>query len=102
MITDQKTSSEKVQQRENPNKIVCPHRLTFAYSNDEEMLVEAQQLAMVCSGETLSDFAGVEGHTFGGLRGRSYFVLLTGSLLESWSYVCRAIDQNESIGAPVV
>jgi hypothetical protein len=36
MITQQKSAGGKAQRRENPNKVACPHRLTFAFSNDEE------------------------------------------------------------------
>ena len=71
MITQQKSSSGKEQRRENPNKVACPHRLTFAFSNDDEVLIQAQHLVMVCSGETLSDFAGEEGRVCGCLRCRS-------------------------------
>ena len=102
MISDQKSSSGKAQRRENPNKVACPHRLSFAYSNDEEMLIEAQHLAMVCSGETLSDFAGEEGRLFGGLRGRSDFVLVTKSLQEHWTDVSLAVERSENIGAPAI
>ena len=102
MISDQKSSSGKAQRRENPNKVACPHRLSFAYSNDEEMLIEAHHLAMVCSGETLSDFAGEEGRLFGGLRGRSDFVLVTKSLQEHWTDVSLAVERSENIGAPAI
>ena len=102
MITDQKSSTGRAQRRENPNRVACPHRLSFAYSNDEEMLIEAQHLAMVCSGETLSDFAGEEGRLFGGLRGRSDFVLVTKSLHEHWTDVSLAVERSENIGAPAI
>ncbi len=49
LITQQKSASGKAQRRENPNRVACPHRLTCAFSNDDEVLVESQHLVMVCS-----------------------------------------------------
>ncbi len=58
MIAQQKTAGSKAQRRENPNRVACPHRLTLAFCNDDDEPIEAQHLVMVCSGETLSEFAG--------------------------------------------
>ncbi len=81
MITQQKSADGKAQRRENPNRVACPHRLTFAFSNDEEVPVEA--LHLVCAGETLSDFAGADGRVFGGLRGRAEYELMIKELREA-------------------
>ncbi len=41
MISHQKAPGGKAQRRENPTNVAFPHRLTFAYSNNEELHVEA-------------------------------------------------------------
>jgi hypothetical protein len=85
MIDNQKSATGKAQRRENPNRVACPHRLTFAWSNDEEVPVEAQHLVMVLAGETLSDFAGEDGRVFGGLRARAEYELMVKELREAWA-----------------
>ncbi len=104
IITQQKSASGKAQLRENPNRVACPHRLTFAFSNDEEVPVEALHLVMVCAGETLFDFAGEDGRVFGGLRGRAEyeFLTVTKELRGAWDYLIGAVDSNENVGAPTI
>jgi hypothetical protein len=102
MITQQKSAGGKAQRRENPSKVACPHRLTFAFSNDEEVSIEALHLIMVCAGETLSDFGGADGRVFGGLRARAAYELLIKELREAWANLIGAVDRNENVGAPTI
>ena len=102
MIDHQKTATGKAQRRENPNRVACPHRLTFAWSNDEEVPVEAQHLVMVLAGETLSDFAGEDGRVFGGLRARAEYELMVTELRLAWANLTGAVDRNENVGAPTI
>jgi hypothetical protein len=102
MIDQQKSASGKAQRRENPNRVACPHRLTFAWSNDEEVPVEALHLVMVLAGETLSDFAGEDGRVFGGLRARAEYELMIKELREAWANLTGAVDRNENVGAPTI
>jgi hypothetical protein len=92
----------KSQRRENPAKVAFPHRLTFAYSNDAEQLIEAQHLVMMCAGESLSDFSGSDGSAFGDRRGRANYVLLVNELRDAWSNLTGAVERNENVGAPTV
>ena len=102
MIDQQSTASGKAQRRENPNRVACPHRLTFAWSNDDEVPVEAQHLVMVLAGETLSDFAGEDGRSFGGLRARAEYGLMIKELGDAWANLIGAVDRNENVGAPTI
>jgi hypothetical protein len=58
MISQQRSAGGRAQRQENPNRVACPHRLTFAFSNDDLVAIKALHLVMVCPGETLFDFAG--------------------------------------------
>jgi len=102
MISSQDSSVGKSQRRENPAKVAFPHRLTFAYSNDAEQLIEAQHLVMMCAGESLSDFSGSDGSAFGDRRGRANYVLLVNELRDAWSNLTGAVERNENVGAPTV
>jgi hypothetical protein len=102
MISQQRSASGRAQRRENPNRVACPHRLTFAYSNDDELAIEASHLVMVCSGELLSNFAGEAGREFGGLRARADYTFMVSAFRTAWSDLTGAIDRNENIGAPAV
>jgi hypothetical protein len=102
MISNQKSSEGKSQRRENPARVAFPHRLTFAYSNDAEQLIEAQHLVLMCAGESLSDFSGADGSAFGDRRGRANYMLLVSELREAWSNLAGAVERNENVGAPTV
>jgi hypothetical protein len=102
MISQQRSASGRAQLRENPNRVACPHRLTFAYSNDDELAIEASHLVMVCSSETPSDFARESGREFGGLRARADKTFMISALRTAWSDLTWAVDRNENIGAPAV
>jgi hypothetical protein len=102
MISSQKASGGKAQRRENPSRVAFPHRLTFAYSNDAEQLIEAQHLVLMCAGESLSDFSGADGSAFGDRRGRTNYMLLVSELRDAWSNLAGAIERNENVGAPTV
>jgi hypothetical protein len=80
MISQQQSASGRAQRQENPNRVACPHRLTFAYSNDDELAIEASHLIMVWSGENLSDFAGESG--------RELVACTLGQITTSWSLPC--------------
>jgi hypothetical protein len=102
MIAQQRSASGRAQRRENPNRVACPHRLTFAYSNDDELTLEASHLVMVCSGESLSDFTGEAGRAFGGLRARADYTFMTSALRAAWADLTGAVGRDENIGAPAV
>ncbi len=60
---------------------------------------------MVCSGETLSDFAGEgreAGREFCGRSARADYTFMVSALRTAWSDLTGAIDRNENIGAPAV
>ncbi len=99
MISQQRSASGRAQRRENPTRVACPHGLTFAYSNDDELVIEAQHLVMVCSSETLSDFACESCREFSGLRALVYCTFMVSALRTAWSDLTCAIDRNENIGA---
>ena len=102
MIAQQLSASGRAQRRENPNRVACPHRLTFAYSNDDELTLEASHLVMVCSGESLSDFTGEAGRAFGGLRARADYTFMTSALRAAWADLTGAVTRDENIGAPAI
>jgi hypothetical protein len=101
-ISQQRSSSGHAQRRENPNRVACPHRLSFPYSNDNALAIEASHLVMVCSGETLSEFAEESGREFGCLRARADYTLMISALRTAWSDLTGAMDRNENIGTPAV
>jgi hypothetical protein len=70
MITKQASRKSRSSRREDPNLVACPHRLTFAWSGDACVGLEAQHLALVCSCENLSDWAGSAGRVLGGAIAR--------------------------------
>ncbi len=57
---------------------------------------------MMCAGESLPDFSGTDGRTFGNRRGRSNYMLLVTKLRDAWSNLAGAVDRNENVGAPTV
>ncbi len=61
MITKQALRRNRSSRREDPNLVACPHRLTFAWSGDSGVDLEAKHLAMVCTCENLSEWAGSAG-----------------------------------------
>jgi hypothetical protein len=73
MIEKQKKLSKRGSRRENLTAVACPHRLTFAFGDDDTLDLDAAHLAMVCSGERLSDWAGREGQRASGAQGRAEY-----------------------------
>jgi hypothetical protein len=99
MITKQASRKSRSSRREDPNLVACPHRLTFAWSGDDCVGLEAQHLAMVCSCENLSDWAGPAGRLLGGAIGRSAYQHVQSELHEAWSSLTAQVARSEHVGA---
>lgn len=99
MITKQALRKDRSSRREDPNLVACPHRLTFAWSGDGGVDLEAKHLAMVCTCESLSDWAGAAGRTLGGSVARSAYQHVQTELLEAWSGITDQVARNEHVGA---
>jgi hypothetical protein len=99
MITKQANRRDRSSRREDPNLVACPHRLTFAWSGDCNVDLEAKHLAMVCTCECMSDWAGAAGRTLGGSTGRSAYQHVQTELLEAWSGIAEQVARNEHVGA---
>ena len=102
MIDKQHDPRHRGTRRENPTNVACPHRLSFAYSDDETLDMDALHLALVCPGEKLSDWAVGDCRHTEGTRGRAEYQRLLGELREAWLPVCDSIARDHQIGAPAV
>jgi hypothetical protein len=102
MIQKQVPRRDRSSRREDPNSVACPHRLTFAWSGDDGVGLEAQHLAMVCTCENLSDWSGQAGRGVGGSSARSAFIALQTELRDAWLSLRGQIARDEHVGAPVI
>ena len=102
MIRKQVSRRDRPSRREDPNLVACPHRLSFAWSDDAGVGLEAQHLAMVCTCENLSDWSGQTGRAVGGSTARSVFLALQTELREAWLSLRGQIARDEHVGAPVI
>ena len=102
MIEKQKRLSKRSSRRENLTSVACPHRLSFAFGDDESLDLDATHLAMVCAGERLSDWAGRDGQRAAGAQGRAEYQRLLDELRKAWFPVLAALDANQHIGAPAI
>jgi hypothetical protein len=101
MITKQTKGKPSDSRREDPTNVAFPHRLKFAFSPDDSLEFDADNLRFACAGERLSDWAGTEGRALGGHYARSVFQQLLTELADAWGKVSGAIQRGEHIGAPV-
>jgi hypothetical protein len=99
MITKQALRKNRSSRREDPNLVACPHRLTFAWSGDSCVDLEAKHLAMVCTCENLSDWAGSSGRALGGAIGGSAYQHVQTELHDAWSGLTAQIARNEHVSA---
>jgi hypothetical protein len=102
MIRKQASRRDRSSRREDPNSVACPHRLTFAWSGDAGVALEAQHLAMVCTCESLSDWSGLAGRALGGSTARSVFLALQAELRDAWLSLRGQLARDEHVGAPVI
>jgi hypothetical protein len=100
LVKGQRRERHRGQRRENPVLVACPHRLSFAFSNDGAVALEAQHLAMVCAGENFSDWAGDDGPKFGGSRGKAEYEFMLKELRTSWDLLSQAVELRQHVGAP--
>ena len=99
MITKQANRKDRSSRREDPNLVACPHRLTFAWSGEYCVDLEAKHLAMVCTCESISDWAGGAGRTLGGSTARAAYLQVHTELLEAWTGITEQVARNEHVGA---
>ncbi len=102
MISKQESKRARASRREDPNSVVCQHRLTFAWSGDSSLDLEAKHLAMVCTCETLSDWAGPAGRQLGVAAGRTAYVHLREELNTAWLSLSAQVSRCEHVGAPAI
>ena len=100
MIKHQIPERGRENRRENPLRIACPHRLTFAFDRESAIDLEAEHLVLVCAGEGLSDWAGDDAKLFGGPRGKLEYEYATRDLRSAWSALVTALDHDQHLGAP--
>ncbi len=79
-----------------------PNRLSFAFSNDKSLPLDAEHLRMVCAGEKLSDWAEQEGRTLGGQAASAAFKTLLQELSSAWETVSTAAYRLEHVGDPAI
>jgi hypothetical protein len=99
MIIKQASRKNRSSRREDPNLVACPHRPTFAWSGDSCVDLEAKHLAMVCTCENLSDWAGQSGRSLGGSAGRAAYAHVQSELHDAWSALTAQVARNEHVGA---
>ncbi len=97
MISKQACRRTRAFRREDPNSVACPHRLTFAWSGDSCLDLEAKNLAMVCTCENLSDWAGPAGRQLGGSVGRATYVHLQAELSTAWLALTAQVARNKHV-----
>jgi hypothetical protein len=66
------------------------------------MDLEAKHLAMVCTCENLSDWAGLAGRQLGGSAGRAEYVHLQAEMSTAWLALSAQVARNEHVGAPAI
>jgi hypothetical protein len=90
--------------RKNPSNVACPYRLTFAFSGDGAVPLEAVHLAMVCAGKRLSDWAGHAGKLFDCMKRHTKYQSLLNDLRVAWSsvYMSMAIGRGDLIDTPAI
>ena len=102
MIKRQSAQRGSATRREDPTNVAFPHRLSFAFSGDESLQLDADHLRMVCAGERLSDWAGPDGRALGGQAGRAAFKTLLDELRATWTIVKTASYRLEHVGSPAI
>jgi hypothetical protein len=100
LVKGQQRERHHGQLRENPVLVACPHRLSFAFSNDSAVVLEARHLVMVCAGENFCDWAGEDGPKFWGSRGKADYEYMLKELRTSWDLLSRAVEHRQHVGAP--
>ncbi len=100
LVKGQRRERHRGQRRENLVLVACPHRLSFAFSNDSAVVLEARHLVMVCAVENFSDWAGEDGPKFGGSRGKADYEYMLKELRTSWDLHSRAVELRQHVGAP--
>jgi hypothetical protein len=69
--------------REDPRRVAFPHRLSLAFTTDEDLMVNAEHIRFMCEGERISDWAGEAGRRLGGQTARAAYALLLDQLREA-------------------
>jgi hypothetical protein len=82
--------------------VAFPHSLSFAYSGDDSLQLDADHLCMVCAGEKLSYWAGSNGRVLGGRTARVAFKALLEELRPVWMIVKNAAYRLEHVGSPAI
>ena len=102
MIAAQRSEKNRSSRRENPTSVACPHRLAFAFSDDDGLDLDAKHLALVCPAERPADWIAGDIPRGDASRARTDYQRLLGELRTSWEPVVAAIRRNEQIGAPAI
>jgi hypothetical protein len=100
LVKGQRRERHRGQRRERPVLVACPHRLSFAFSNNSAVALEARHLVMVCAGENFSDWAGEDGPKLGGSRGKADYEYMLKELRTPWDLLSRAVEHRQHVGAP--
>jgi hypothetical protein len=82
--------------------VAFPHRLSLAFTTDEDLMVNAEHIRFMCEGERISDWAGEAGRRLGGQTARAAYALLLDQLREAWTSVNAACRRLEHVGSPAV
>jgi hypothetical protein len=102
MINKQSDKHSASTRREDPRNVAFPHRLSFVYTFDEHLPLDAEHIRLVCEGERLSDFAGESGRRLGGQQARAAYKILLDDLRVAWDIVHSASLRLEHVGGPAV
>jgi hypothetical protein len=99
MIAHQRDEHRRGARCWNPSSVARPHRLAFAFRDDDGLNLDAEHLALVCPGERLCDWSagGPATTRRPGARGRIDYQRLLGELREACLPVIDAIKSGQQI-----
>ncbi len=88
--------------REDPRRVAFPHRLSLVFTTDDDLMINAEHIRLLCEGERISDWAGEAGRRLGGHTARAAYTLLLDQLREAWTWVNSASRRLEHVGGPAI